>query len=298
MHTRRYALLSIFLIGCILTAGCMVPYAGDNQTVGAPVNSIQPVVKSGPSLAQPEESAKMIRMGSDVYNPGDVVEFVVINEKRSDLICSDTPPSFSVRYQKGTGQWVTRMGEENPAAGNSSRLKPGDSTTPYRFVTTGWSPGRYRIVSDCGVSREILLREPPPVTPDVTPCPAATNVSPYLRVNPISDQYAGKTFTISGTTSLGVGDEIRYSIFAMVPAATSTSAAKLVSSSTKVSGGICGINTWSVSGVIEVPGDYIIGISDRANTVTATRRFSVLAVSPAGTATLPVKTKAPGISTG
>ncbi len=190
------------------------------------------------------------------------------------------------------------MGVENPTAGNSSHLKPGDSTAPYRFVTTGWSPGRYRIVSDCGVSREILLREPHPVTQDVTPCPTAANASPYLRVNPISDQYAGKSFTISGTTSFAAGDEIRYSIFAMVPAATNTSAARLVSSSTKISRGICGVNTWSVSGVIDVPGDYFIGISDRTNTVTATRRFSVLAVSPAETATLPVKTKAPGISTG
>ncbi len=74
MHTRRYALLSIFLIGCILTAGCMVPYAGNNQSMGAPADSVlRPVIKSGPTLAQPEESAKMIRMGTDMYNPGEVV---------------------------------------------------------------------------------------------------------------------------------------------------------------------------------------------------------------------------------
>jgi hypothetical protein len=237
----------------------------------------------------------MIRMETDVYTPGDVVEFVIINERSNDLSCSDTPPSFSVRYQKGTGQWVTRMGVENPAPGNTTHLHPGDSTAPYRFVTTGWAPGRYRIVSDCGVSREILLRAPPPVTPSVTPCPAPTNASPYIRVNPISDQYTGKTFTISGTTSLAAGDELRYSILALAPAAASATAAMLVSSRIPVSAGICGVNTWSVSGVIEVPGDYVFGISDRANTVTATRRFTVLAVRPTDTATLSVT---PGISTG
>ena len=109
------------------------------------------------------------------------------------------------------------MGEENPAAGNTTKLKPGESTAPYRFVTAGWDPGRYRIVTDCGVSREILLRALPSVTPAGTSCPPATNTSPFIKVNPVSNQNAGEPFTITGTTSLAAGEELRYSIFAVLP---------------------------------------------------------------------------------
>jgi hypothetical protein len=293
--------LILLLLACILcTAGCTIPFAAENQTANS-TNTSTPasIAKYKLTLAQPEESAKMIKMDTDVYNLGEVVEFVITNEKTSDLSCTNNPPWFSVRYQKGTGQWVTRMGEENPAPGNTTMLKPGESTTPYRFITAGWAPGRYRIVSDCGVSREILLRALPTITPTGTTCPPAGNTSPYIRVNSISDQYVREPFTITGTTSLAAGEELRYSIFAIVSATSNITTARLVSSSTTVSGGTCGINTWSADGVIEVSGDYFIGISNKANTVSAVRRFSVLPDAHATvTATLPAKTTAPGITTG
>jgi len=53
-----------------------------------------------------------------------------------------------------------------------------------------------------------------------------------------------------------------------------------------------------VEGVIAVPGDYFIGVSNTANTVSAIRRFTVLPEAhPTVTATLPAKTDAPGITT-
>jgi hypothetical protein len=277
-----------------------MPFAADNQTADSTDNSTPAsLAKYKLTLAQPEDSAKLVKMDTDVYNLGEVVEFVITNEKTSDLSCTNNPPWFSVRYQKGTGQWVTRMGAENPVPGNTTKLKPGESTAPYRFVTSGWAPGRYRIVSDCGVSREILLRALPSVTLTAPQCPPAENTSPYIRVNPVSDQYAGEPFTIAGTTSLAAGEELRYSLFALTSATTNITTAKLVSSSTTVYGGSCGINTWSVDGVIEVSGDYFIGISNNANTVSAVRRFTVLPEArPTVTATLPAKTTAPGITTG
>lgn len=293
--------IHLFLLICILcTSGCTLPSVADNVTANtsdtpAPAS----VAKYQRVLAQPEDSAKMVKLDTDVYNLGEVVEFVVTNEKTGDITCTNNPPSFSVRYQKGTGQWVTRMGVENPAPGNTTNLKPGESTAPYRFVTDGWTPGRYRIVTDCGISREILLRAIPSVIPPGTSCPAAGNTSPYIRVNSVSDQYAGKSFTIDGTTNLPVGEELGYSIFAIMPGTTNITAAKLVSSTTTVVAGNCGTNAWNVEGVIGIPGDYFIGISNHANTVSAVRRFTVLANErPAVTATLPEKTTLPGISTG
>jgi hypothetical protein len=118
-------------------------------------------------------------------------------------------------------------------------------------------------------------------------------------VNPVRDQNVGEPFTIDGTTNLAAGEELRYSIFAIVSATDNLTSAKLVSSTTSVSAGSCGTNTWFVEGVINVPGDYFIGISNSANTVSAVKRFTVLAKARPTTApTLPEKTKSPGITTG
>lgn len=297
--TPRTSLLLLLLACILLTAGCTMPFAADNHTDNSTDTSTPAsLAKYKQTIAQPGDTSQLIKMDSDVYNIGEVVEFFIRNEKTGDLSCTHNPPAFSVRYQTGSGRWVTRMGEENPAPGTTTILKPGESTAPYRFVTDGWAYGRYRIVSDCGVSREILLRKLPPVTTTVPPCPPVLNTSPYIRVNPVSDQYRGIPFTIAGTTSLPAGTDLRYSIFAITSASTNLSTAKLVSSSTTVSEGSCGTNTWFVEGVIESSGDYFIGISNNANTVSAVRRFSVLPEArPTVTATLPEKSTAPGIST-
>jgi len=279
----------LLLLFCILcTTGCTELSGTGNQTHNTSDTATPAsVAKYQQTLAQPGESAKLVKMDTDIYNLGEVVEFVITNEKTGDL------------YQKGTGQWVTRMGEESAAAGNITKLKPGESTAPYRFVTAGWDPGRYRIITDCGVSREILLRALPSVTPAGTPCPSATNASPFIKINPVSNQDAREPFSITGTTSLAAGEELRYSIFALVSGTTNITSAKLVSSTTTVSAGKCGTNTWSIDGVIEIPGDYFIGISDNANTVSAVKRFTVLLKTrPTAASTLPEKIQTPGISTG
>jgi len=297
--TPQTFLVLILVAGIVCTAGCTMTSPAGNKAPGSSNVSPQSIAKYRQTLAQPEESAKMIKMDTDIYNPGEVVEFVVINEKDHSLSCSTDPPSFSVRYQKTTGQWVTRMGTEVPAPGNTTTLKPGESAGPYRFVTEGWAPGRYRIVSECGVSREILVRAPPVVSPVRPACPEVTNVSPFIQVNAISDQIAGDPFTISGTTNLAAGEKLQYSIFTVRSGTSNITAAKLVSSEVKVSMGSCGINTWSVDGVIEVPGNYFIGISNGTDTVSAIKRFSVLPGARAtDTMTTVATMTAPGIISG
>ncbi|HSQ94105.1 MAG TPA: hypothetical protein VLL74_07415 [Methanoregula sp.] len=296
----RVCLVILALAWMLCTAGCTMPFMTDNTAFGSSDTSAPAAVAEHQrTLAQPEDTAKMVRMDSDVYNIGEVVEFVITNEKSSNLVCLNDPPSFSVRYQKGTGQWVTRMGEENPVQGVRTILEPGESTAPYRFVTESWAPGRYRIISDCGVLHEILLRAHPAVTPAGASCPFKTDSSPFIQVNQVSDQYTGEPFTITGTTSLAAGDELRYSIFAIVSATENLTSARLVSSTLTVSAGTCGTNTWSVEGVIQVPGDYFIGISSSDNSISAVKRFTVLEKArPTAAATLPEKTTAPGISAG
>lgn len=298
-----FHLLSILLmvIGLLCSAGCSELSGTGNQTPGVSGDSF-----GGPgsgyrqTLAQPKETSRMIRMATDIYTEGDVVEFSIANEKSMDLSCRHDPPIFSVRYQKDTGQWVTRMGYENPPPGNTTNIRPGTSTEPYRFITTGWAPGRYRIVTDCDVSRDILIRAVPGTTPSGSSCPPGTNTSPYIRVAAVSDQRVGEPFAITGTTNLPAGEELRYSIFAILSATSNVTSAKLVSSTTNITAGTCGVNTWSVNGIITIPGEYFIGISNSGNTVSAVKRFTVTGAPPrpSGTATLPERTAAPGIMTG
>jgi hypothetical protein len=241
----------------------------------------------------------MIRMDSDVYTIGEVVEFVITNDKSRDISCSHNPPEFTVRYQRETGRWVTRMGDENPLPGTTTTIKLGESTVPYRFVTTGWAPGRYRIVTDCGLSREILLRAIPAPIAASSSCPSETETTPFIRVDPISDQRAGEPFAITGTTNLPAGEELRYSLFAIVPGTGNITSAKLVSSTITITAGQCRVNTWYVDGVIHIPGEYFIGISTTGNTVSAVKRFTVLDKARSNTtATLPERSGAPGITTG
>lgn len=301
MSLLHHLAILLLVIGLTCSAGCSEYSGTGNQTSppGDPAGAFGTGDRQ--TLAQPGETARMIRMATDLYNAGDVVEFVITNDKARDLSCTHDPPLFSVRYQKDTGQWITRMGEENPPPGNTTNIRPGSSTDPYRFVTTGWSPGRYRIVTDCGVSREILIRAVPLSAPaSASPsCPQKTNASPYIRVDPIRDQQAGEPFAITGTTNLPAGEVIGYSLFAIVAGTSNITSAKLVSATIPVAAGDCGVNTWYVDGVIHVPGDYFIGVSNAANSVSAVKRFTVLEkTGPTRTATLPERTQVPGITTG
>lgn len=293
----RTVLIPLLLISFLCTAGCMQPGVADSQT---PAPSTPPsIAKYQLTIAQPEDTSTLIQMDTDVYNLGEVVEFVIFNNKTRELSCTTNPPGFSVRYQKGTGQWVTRMGEETPSPGNTTILKPGESTMPYRFVTAGWAAGRYRIVTDCGVTREFLLRAIPAVTPPAPVCPPAGNTSPSIQVTSLRDQYAGEPFTIAGTTNLPAGQDLSYTLSARIPGTGTAAGTRLVSSQTPVYEGMCGINTWSVEGVIEIPGEYRIDISDRANTVSTFGRFFVLQeFQSAGTPAITVQETVPAISTG
>jgi len=106
-------------------------------------------------------------MDTDVYNIGEVVEFTVTNDGSRTLDCAGDPPAFVVKTQGINGAWGTKIGNDTPDTSKKSTLAPGASTPPYRFVTDGWTPGRYRIVLDCGVVREFILKPNP--TPEPTP---------------------------------------------------------------------------------------------------------------------------------
>jgi hypothetical protein len=269
-------LLITLLIACLLfTSGCTSLF--DNEA--AANITAEPPVPSGyvVTISQPDARSEDIRIDSDVYNVGEVVEFSVINSGMLPLECSNTPPDFRVTFQTGTGRWATRMGPETPAKGNISYLKKGESTKIYRFVTGGWEAGRYRIISDCGAEREILIRALATPTTTVTTCPLvnATNTTPWIKVDPISDQYAAQPFTITGTTNLPAGQELNYTIFSVESGKQNVSITREGSFSTIVEEGTCGTNRWNALGEIQATGDFFIGISGRDRNVSAIKRFTV-----------------------
>ena len=272
----RTIVLCLLLAAGILCAGCTSGTPGAASNSSAPQAAAQSPAGYQVTIAQPDAESGYIRMDSDVYNAGEVVEFVVTNNGLLPLECSPSPPEFHVVFQTGSGKWATKMGLDSPAKGNTSFLQSGESTKTYRFVSTGWEAGRYRIVSDCGPEREILVRVPATPAPTATPCPVnlSANKTPWIRIDPIPDQKMGQPFTIRGTTNLPAGTVLRYTIS---PVATQQNPkpAPAGSFTTPVVAGSCGTNTWSAMGEIQVAGNFFIGIEDKEGKATAIKRFSI-----------------------
>ncbi|MGA2917018.1 hypothetical protein [Methanoregula sp.] len=159
---RSVIILFVISIIFIIVAGCTTLFPGQNVTPAVTIPAGEfPVDSYKVTIHQPDATSSFIHMDTDVYNIGEVVEFTVRNDGSRTLDCAGDPPKFSVKFQGINGAWGIRMGNETPDNSQKSSLGPGASTTTYRFVTEGWAPGRYRIVHDCGVVREFILRPVP-----------------------------------------------------------------------------------------------------------------------------------------
>ena len=168
---RATVLLLMLAIIIVITTGCSFftkPGTNTSQTSSRPYASWQVTIR------QPDAQSDYIKMDTDIYNIGEVIEFTVANDGSHPLSCTGNPPSFSVKFQAVNGAWATRMGTEKPNDSVKSTLAPGSSTQVYRFVTTGWDAGRYRIVSDCGPVREFILRPVPALGTMPEDLPSAT----------------------------------------------------------------------------------------------------------------------------
>jgi hypothetical protein len=170
--TRSRCTLILSLIALLLTAGCSSVFDEPGTEPTAPTATGTPSYVV--TLHQPDAQSAYVQMDTDLYNIGEVVQFTVTNRGSGALACAGNPPAFSVKFQGINGEWVTRLGTEQPNETQHSYLEPGKSTQEYAFVTSGWDPGRYRIVHDCFVVREFILR-PVPAIPAATAGPPAAN---------------------------------------------------------------------------------------------------------------------------
>ena len=266
------AMVFVACAGCTAPAGTI--NTSENETI-APGTIASSYVAT---LNQPNAQSAFIKMDTDIYNIGEVVEFTVTNGGSGTLSCTSDPPSFAVHFQTPGGMWATRMETEEPNGTARSSLASGESTRRYGFVTTGWEPGRYRIVHDCGVEREILVRAMPTLAPTPAPCPVqnASTEIPWITIDPISDTRISTAFGIRGSTNLPAGEELRFVILPASNGDPSQPAEKVDYFTTLVLEGTCGNNTWSADGEIQVTGEFVIWISDIGRNTTAIKRFSVL----------------------
>ncbi len=272
--------IALLLALITLSAGCSTLLDDEPLPEDVPVQETISVPRYQVTIAQPDARSDYIHMDSDVYNAGEVVEFVVTNDGLLPLACSSTPPDFRVVYQTGSGRWTTRMGAEGSVEGKKSSLAKGESTQVYRFVTTSWDAGRYRIISDCGVERDILIRvvRTPAPTPAPTICPPSntTGAAAWITIEPVPAQTVSRPFMIRGTTNIPAGTELGYSIFAVTEQDNARPIiGRAGSFVTVVQEGACGINTWSAEGEIQAAGEFFIGIENQERTATAIKRFTV-----------------------
>lgn len=276
MNRFWLVLVSLIAVGLVISAGCIAPAKPINASENATPVPGTIAASYHATLNQPEAQSGFIVTASDIYNLGEVVEFTVTNKGPAPLTCAGAAPSFSVKFQGTNGIWATRMGPEKPNATEKSTLAPGNSTQVYRFVTTGWDAGRYRIAHDCGVVREILLRPQPAAAPTPTPCTAAdAGTVPVIRIDPIGDQRESVPFTITGTTSVPAGENLHYTITTAQAGNPFGNVSPDELFTSVVQEGACGTNTWSAMGEIQATGEFFIAITDANRTTTAIKRFSV-----------------------
>ncbi len=109
---------------------------------------------------------------------------------------------------------------------------------------------------------------------------------PWIRVDAISDKYVGSTFTITGTTNLGVDHELLVDIksSAFEPADKAVTGEFYGDAGTiKVVEGDAGYNTWSfeVDATAFKPDEYIVIVESIEADTTTTANFNVLEGVPA-----------------
>ncbi|HXX54755.1 MAG TPA: hypothetical protein VEI81_01515 [Methanoregula sp.] len=161
--------LVLILAAVLLVPGCATNGSGNHTGPAShPVASATPVSAALYRVTIPQEDgshADDLIMDSDVYNEGEVVEFFVANGGTEPIRCGSSPFTYIVQYRKTDGTWGTLPEPADTVAPVISYLKPNQATAPRRFATTGWPPGLYRIVYDCGISREFMVRTIPLVVP-------------------------------------------------------------------------------------------------------------------------------------
>ena len=165
--SRAFLTLMIISICLAMIAGCTTTTFSKNQdtnpqvsvtpTATYPDKALYKVTIPQPNNTHPE----FIRMDADIYNQGVVIEYYLVNECSGLLSCYTNPPSFQISRETISGTWVNLPQSEITKAPEIYSLKHGESTPAQRIITDDLVPGRYKIQSTCGISRDFEVRKIP-----------------------------------------------------------------------------------------------------------------------------------------
>lgn len=167
---RSAVSLCIVMIAVMLAVGCTTTTDPDNLTGTFTQTRVTPTMeKIGPfykvTITQPEGiHPDYIKMDSDLFNQGEIIDFHVVNEGSGSLACWRTIPSKNFHLYRQIGTWESQPEPTGTHTDYGYYLKPGESTPVQQLNTADLTPGHYKIVTECGVSREFEIRAAPSVT--------------------------------------------------------------------------------------------------------------------------------------
>ncbi len=160
--SRPIIALTLLTLLLLLVGGCMNKPAPDNHTTAPSQVPDSPtkdksLMFDGVKIPQAEGvNPDYIRMSSDIYIQGEVIEFNIVNGGSESLMCRHTLPPYSLYRQ--TGSWEPVIKPTGTQTSWGSELKPGDSTQVQQLSTAYLTPGHYKLATGCGVSREFEIR--------------------------------------------------------------------------------------------------------------------------------------------
>lgn len=104
---------------------------------------------------------------------------------------------------------------------------------------------------------------------------------PWIRIDSVADKYVGSTFTITGTTNLGVDNDLIVEVTSSAFKPTEKTASGEFSGQSgtvKIVKGDAGYNTWSfeVSATAFKPDEYIVNVESIEADASATSTFNVI----------------------
>jgi hypothetical protein len=152
-------MVAVLMVAVLLAAGCTTKPNSDNQTGTFTPTTIPTTMQQSKNLdLNNSNHPEFLKMESNVYNQGEVVEFYVVNEGSEALTCYAMPLSFNLFRKTNNNSWEYLTEAVETKIDHLSYLKPGESTRVRRLITSDWVPGRYKIAFDCGISREFEIR--------------------------------------------------------------------------------------------------------------------------------------------
>jgi len=160
------------IVVIMIVTGCTTKPVIINQSITTPsvivtLATPKSIALYKVTIAQPNNSnSDLILMDSDVYNVGEVINFSLITDRQVIPLNDCDLFSFRVFFRNIDGSWKELPEPFKayfpyiaPQPASTAFPGPGHAIPEYHLITTNWTPGNYKIQSDClNASHEFIMR--------------------------------------------------------------------------------------------------------------------------------------------